>query len=92
MEKAGELMGQRVHVRRCHVCGALMEKEGALVEQCTDCGKHLAPFYYFNERLAMKLVTEAEASRSYKSTALPRAEYPPIWGLTAYWDNEEAVK
>ena len=28
-----------------------------------------------------------EAAREYKSSALPRSEYPPLWGLTVYWDQ-----
>lgn len=37
--------------------------------------------------MAMGLKTAEEASREYKSSALPHKEYPPLWGLTVYWDS-----
>ncbi|MBX2988951.1 MAG: hypothetical protein KF802_13765 [Bdellovibrionaceae bacterium] len=80
-------MANKVHVRRCHVCGEITEAEGQLVEQCHHCGKHLSPFYYFNERLAMNLISPQEADKEYKSSALPLREYPPVWGLTVYWES-----
>lgn len=80
-------MASKVHVRRCHVCGEMCEAEGQLVSQCGQCGKHLAPFYYFDESMAMGLKTVEEAASEYKSSALPHKEYPPLWGLTVYWDS-----
>lgn len=77
---------QKVHVRRCHVCGSVNECEKSLVQKCDGCGKTLAPFYYFDESLAMGLKTEAQYQSEYKSSALPHREYPPIWGLTVYWE------
>lgn len=79
-------MATKLHVRRCHVCGETVEAEGRLVDACPHCGKHLAAFYYFNERLAMNLMSPEEAGREYKSSALPLKDYPPLWGLTAYWE------
>lgn len=66
-----------------------MEAAGSLVDQCSHCGKHLAPYYYFNEKLAMNLVTREEAERDYKSSALPLKDYPPLSGISVYWDAEE---
>lgn len=79
-------MAIKVHFRRCHHCGEVTEACGALVDKCHQCGKSLAPFYYFDEKLVMGLKTLQEAAREYKSSALPHREYPPVWGLTAYWD------
>lgn len=79
-------MGAKVHVRRCHVCGELAEAEGHLVDHCPHCGKYLATFYYFNEKVAMALMSHDEAAREYRSSALPLKEYPPLRGLAVYWD------
>lgn len=81
------MQGPKIHIRRCHICGELTERKGQLVSECAHCGKHLAPFYFYNERLAMNLITQAEADQEYRSPALPLREYPAIWGLTAYWDG-----
>lgn len=45
------------------------------------------PFFYYDEGLAVGLKTEEEASMEYRSSALPWREYPPIFGLTVYWDS-----
>ena len=79
-------MSGKTHFRLCHVCGEVNAAENQLVEKCQCCGKPLAPFYYFDESRAMGLKTEAESQAEYRSSALPHREYPPIWGLTAYWD------
>lgn len=79
-------MGSKVHVRRCHVCGEVNEAKGELVHDCGHCGKHLAPFYYFNEKRAMNLISQEEADKEYKSSALPLKDYPLLWGLSVYWD------
>lgn len=81
-------MSQRIHYRVCHICGAVNEAEEKLVCECQGCGKHLAPFYYFDESRAMGL---KPAERSLYEEAmisrLPFREYPPIFGLTAYWEQ-----
>lgn len=79
-------MSEKVHVRRCHVCGEINEAQGGLVDRCDHCGKHLAPLYYFNEKRAMNLISQEEADKEYKSSALPLRDYPPLWGLSVYWD------
>lgn len=79
-------MTHKLHVRRCHVCGEMIEAEDRLVETCSSCGKHLASFYYFNEKVAMKLISLEEADKEYKSSVLPLREYPPLRGLVVYWD------
>ena len=79
---------KRLHLRRCHQCHHVNEGHGGqLVQKCENCGKSLAPFYYFDESKAVGLKTEAEAAEEYKSSALPWREYPPIFGLTVYWES-----
>jgi hypothetical protein len=41
--------GAFVHVRRCHVCGHVSERSENQVECCDQCGKRLAPYYFFDE-------------------------------------------
>ena len=65
------------------------EAEDSLVKECIQCRKRLAPLYFFDESRAMGLKSEAAYQAEYKSSALPHREYPPIWGLTAYWDLEK---
>lgn len=85
-------MANKVHVRRCHVCGEVNEAEGHLVSECSFCGKQLSPFFYFDESLAMGLKTPEEAAKEYKSSALPLREYPPLTGITVYWEAEDLIK
>jgi len=78
-------MGSPVHVRRCHVCGAVTEKQEDVLK-CDGCGKALLPFYYFDKRKipvpSDANQAEPEAQRSSRGT---QDEYGPIFGLTAYW-------
>lgn len=76
-------METKIHFRRCHVCGTLNEASGQLVGNCSCCGKHLAPFHYFDESIFMGLPLRKELQN--RETNLPFKSYPPIWGLTAYW-------
>jgi len=74
-----EKKGSGVHIRRCHMCGAVTEREGALVEKCRDCGKPMAPFYYFDDR-RVPICSEMDLR--------PRqhlGERSPVRGLTAFW-------
>ena len=78
-------MSQKVHYRRCHVCGELNEAAGELVRHCHHCGKTLAPFFYFDESKVMGLAVEP---RKEQESKLPLRDYPPLWGLTAYWEKD----
>jgi hypothetical protein len=85
-------MSKKVHLRRCHVCGEVSCDDDKLVEHCSACKKHLAPFYYFNEMLAMGLITAEVAALDYKSSAMPRKDYPAVLGISVYWDEETAFE
>lgn len=75
------------------MCGAVNCAADDLVTSCEECGKHLAPFYFFDESRAMGLKNSnfySNASSSAKessSSLLPHREYPPILGLTVYWES-----
>lgn len=79
----------KTHFRICHCCGTTNSSEGKLVTTCQSCGKHLAPFYFFDESRAMGLKNSNVYStvKEAVSTSLPHAEYPPLRGLTAYWES-----
>jgi hypothetical protein len=81
-------MRSKTHFRRCHLCGTVNVAEGRLVESCQTCGKHLAPFYFFDESKAIGLTNPNLSSSDEQAffTSLPCKEYPPIWGLTVYWE------
>jgi len=74
-------MDKPVFFRRCHMCGETNHKEGDRIERCEHCGKSLAPFYYFDERLVSTL-----GDKSLRAIPL-EGEYSPIQGLTAYWES-----
>lgn len=81
-------MSQHIHFRLCHKCGEVSEEVGRLLMQCQSCGKHLAPFYYFDESRALGLKAQTRSSYEEKMlSVLPHKEYPPIVGLTAYWET-----
>jgi hypothetical protein len=84
-------MSQKIHFRACHQCGGLNEAPDSLVTDCQHCGKHLAPFYYFDESRAMGLVpTERSSFEEKMRSVLPHKEYPPVYGLTAYWETGDS--
>ena len=82
----------KTHFRVCHLCGSVNHADDDLVTECQDCGKHLAPFFFFDESRAMGLknsnfYSNVNKARAEEQTVLPHKEYPPIWGLTAYWES-----
>lgn len=82
------IMNSRLHLRRCHKCSHLNEaKFGELVRECEKCHHELLPLFYYDESLAVGLKSEEQAALEYRSSALPWREYPPIFGLTVYWDS-----
>lgn len=82
-------MAEVVHFRVCQCCGEVNEAVGQLVTKCHSCGKHLAPFYYFDESKAMGLQPDIKSSSEKRMISrLPHSQYPPVFGLTAYWEKE----
>lgn len=76
------------HIRRCHVCGSVTESEGSAVHKCAHCGKHLAPFYYFDESKLEGLLDGGFYLSVWKNAQdLPAGSYQPIWGLSTYWQE-----
>lgn len=81
-------MGHHIHFRICHTCGEVSEGHGRLLMQCQSCGKHLAPFYYFDESKALGLRPQEKTPYEQQMiSTLPLSEYPPLVGLTAYWET-----
>lgn len=70
-----------MHIRRCHICGAISSSPEGQVDQCENCGKVLAPFFYFDDRITI-VVSEGQLRPPLLS-----GEYNPIQGLTVYWDS-----
>lgn len=73
------------HIRRCHVCGAVNESENAAIHKCSHCGKHLAPFYYFDESKLEGL----EEAAPHLSVWKKAQNFNPIWGLSTYWEDQD---
>ncbi|PIU01174.1 MAG: hypothetical protein COT74_01325 [Bdellovibrionales bacterium CG10_big_fil_rev_8_21_14_0_10_45_34] len=68
-----------LHLRRCHVCGAVTESESK-IEKCHSCGKAFAPFFYYDDS-AKPLLSDNGFRPNFGSSA-----FPPLYGLTAYWE------
>jgi hypothetical protein len=69
----------QVHIRRCHICGAVTEKMGELVTCCGSCGKRMAPFFYFDD-----FQTEPLTENGCQPPRVP-GDNSPVRGLTAAW-------
>lgn len=74
-------MEQPAHYRRCHVCGHLNVQASQPVIKCFECGRTLAPFFYFDDRFS-----SVPAEGTLRPPRL-EGEYNPIQGLTAYWET-----
>ncbi|MBC7420177.1 MAG: hypothetical protein H7328_05565 [Bdellovibrio sp.] len=77
-----------IHVRRCHLCGSVNEIESAVISKCASCGKHFAPFLFFNEKAALGLEVETQPENRPLADSwqhLMKTQYPPLWGLAVYW-------
>lgn len=68
-----------LHFRRCHVCGAVTERNDP-VDQCETCGKFISPFFYFDERT---IAVKAESG----SVNPGQGQMRPLIGLAAYWST-----
>jgi hypothetical protein len=67
------------HIRRCHLCGHLLESRKP-IDHCESCDKAISPFYYFNEK---KVFASENQLRNEGSDG----EYRPLLGLSAVWDE-----
>ncbi len=75
------------HIRRCHVCGHVNELNGQAVHQCSQCRKHLAPFYYFDESKLEGLHDMGFYLSTWKESLLMPGTANPLWGLSTYWQE-----
>lgn len=74
------------HIRRCHVCGTVNESTNQAIHQCSDCGKHLAPFYYFDESQMQGLADNGLHLSQLKEVDRTQVEtFKPLWGFSTYW-------
>ena len=73
------------HIRRCHVCGTVNEQENHPVERCKDCGKHLAPFFFFKTEDLEKGISDQGLEMSLWKESVG---YSPLWGIAIPWPEE----
>lgn len=71
-------MAESRFIRRCHICGATTE-ETHQVDRCGDCGKSIAPFFYFDEKRS------ATFSESLLRPPVLPGEYSPVLGVSVIW-------
>lgn len=71
-------------LRRCHVCGATIEKESRSIDVCTNCGKHIAPFYYFDER---QIIGFGDIGGISYRLGESNSTYIPLIGFGLYWEG-----
>jgi hypothetical protein len=67
------------HIRRCHICSKVTEKEYEIVKSCEHCGKVMAPFYFFNEQ-EVDPISDCEGEPIWRL-----GERKPVRGFTAFW-------
>jgi hypothetical protein len=79
MKKKLKAPTPQTHIRRCHVCGTTTEADGAHVKVCSSCGKHMAPFYFFDDQ---KVAPHSDFALRPER---PDGKVRPVLGLTAYW-------
>ncbi len=80
-----------VHIRRCHICNAVSERAGKQVDRCDQCGKSLAPYYFFDEKSVR--VYSVDEYRPAPEVELAQYEGPvandgvrfPIRGFSTIW-------
>lgn len=72
-----------LHFRRCHLCSSVTESEEHPVENCSACGKPMAPFYFFNDVEVIPL-SESELRPGPEEDRIS-GERLPVRGFTAYW-------
>lgn len=73
-------MAKVVSIRRCHVCNQCSESENTIYK-CIHCGKHFAPFFYFDDKKK-----PVQGDYTLRPLSLD-GEWRPIEGLTVYWEN-----
>lgn len=79
---------QVLHIRRCHICDHVTTSSSAAIHKCEQCGKHLAPFYYFDESKLEGLSELGPYLSGWKSVNLEPGTFNPIWGLSTYWQDD----
>ena len=92
--KNGQNLNNKIHIRRCHICGNVNEKKKVFVKKCNACGKVLAPFMFFDDKFDFDPAKKQDTSKidldspRHKTGSLYehlKSQYPPLWGLTVYW-------
>ena len=85
-------MNKLLHFRRCHLCNHVNMTKEKVVKKCQKCNKHLAPYYYFDERKLYQILQKKSAlPNSYVRAFIQKRQgrqnerYPPLQGLSAYW-------
>ncbi len=71
---------KKILVRRCHLCGEIIESYGE-PEQCTNCRKHFLPLNYFGKVHA----TTPTAFKQLFESASDLHEEDLITGLFVLW-------
>ncbi len=79
---------QVLHIRRCHVCNHVTTSEASAIHKCSHCGKHLAPFYYFDESKLDGLDELGPYLSDWRNSQLEPGMFNPIWGLSTYWQED----
>lgn len=69
----------RLHIRRCHRCGSVTERVGALVSRCEHCDKPLVPFFYYDDFKTIPL------SEDVPRPPQTPGDDAPVRGLTSTW-------
>lgn len=75
---------QPLHYRRCHLCDHVTEQAGEVVTKCDHCGKHMAPFYFFNE-VEVTPYSDNDMRPEPPTIEQLARERIPVRGFSSYW-------
>lgn len=75
--------GKVFHIRRCHVCDTVNEGQNKFLLKCQDCGKHFAPFFYYDEGHQIQIRDDG----AHTSVWSLIEGYHPLWGISTYWEE-----
>lgn len=76
------------HIRCCHVCGTVNQAVDSAIRKCCQCGKHLAPFYFFSEA-DLKGLSDSGLWLSKPPASSAPGTVRPIYGFSTYWQSSD---
>jgi uncharacterized protein Yka (UPF0111/DUF47 family) len=74
----------QLHIRRCHICGALNQRQNQVVDRCEHCHKALLPFMFCETSYDEQIIEMSKRVYEHEDEGL-KVVYPPLVGIALYW-------